>query len=304
MWKYWWTRPQNDGFQSDTAYLLGWYRTYIPSGAVGLLSYGNWLEYDGEKPFLKYILATESPRRLLVGHNGVSNGFTAAIYTFPETQSAVIALSNGAGKGDASDWAAKAMMQALFDLKPAVNIVSSAEDFAQKHTRWFEKMVAEWRKNRDISQPEMPISQYVGEYTALTLTLTISQHASPPGLGVIFNGNARSSCRLEHYNKDTYSYLPTNHDDWVGNSFIDWDYYEVGLLRFHRNAAGTVDGLYWRWDEFEEPTFFPKKLDRDVGSSNTVTAGPPPQECGRHPEEHSGSIFYFALCWIVRSFGR
>src|SRR5271156_3957365 len=104
----------------------------------------------------------------------------------------------------------------------------------------------------------MPISQYVGEYTALTLTLTISQHENPPGLSVTFNGNARSSCRLEYYNNDTYSYLPTNYDDWVGNSFIDWDYYEVGLLRFHRNAAGMVDGLYWRWDEFEKPTFFPK----------------------------------------------
>src|SRR2546423_1282806 len=88
IWNEYWTRPVNDGFENETAYCMGWYRTTMPTGALGLYSYGHRTRWDPDSTYLKYIIGSESKPRLVYGHNGVNNGSTASLYTFPETQSA------------------------------------------------------------------------------------------------------------------------------------------------------------------------------------------------------------------------
>lgn len=76
MWKYWWYRPTEDGFENKTAYLLGWYCTTMPTRAVGLLSYNT----TKGKPSAKYIIGKESAPRTLYGHNGVTDGYMEAVW--------------------------------------------------------------------------------------------------------------------------------------------------------------------------------------------------------------------------------
>lgn len=73
-----------------------------------------------------------------------------------------------------------------------------------------------------------------------------------------FNRLEVTTRALESYQKDVLSYFPTTTDDYFGNQMLDWDKHEVGLLYFRRDETGEIDGLTWRWDRWEEPTFFKK----------------------------------------------
>ena len=262
-WNTYWTRPVDDGFQNDTAYCMGWYRTRIPTGALGLYSYGHRTRWDPESTYLKYIIGRESKSRLVYGHNGVNNGSAASLYTFPETHSAVVVLSNGCDVGDASDTASQILIQALFGLKPHIDLLPRLEKEVDLCLKAYDDIVTDWKKHRDTSALERPSNDYIGEYIGHgTLIVHILENELKTALCVLFDGNEASRCVLEYYNKDSYSFFPTSRDEWLARSMIDWDYYKVGIFDFVRDDSDRVMGFRWQWDMDEEPTLFTK---RDVG---------------------------------------
>jgi CubicO group peptidase (beta-lactamase class C family) len=260
IWNKYWTRPVDDGFDNQTAYCMGWYRTTMPTGALGLYSYGHRTRWDPEGTYLKYIIGRESKPRQVYGHNGVNNGSTASLYTFPETHSAVVVLSNGCDVGDASDTASQILIQALFDLKPHIDLLPRLEKEVDLCLRDYDNMVADWNKHRDSSAPKRPSKDYIGEYIGHgTLVVSILGNEPETALCVLFEGAEASRCALEHYNKDSYSFFPTSREVWLGRSMLDWDYYKVGIFEFVRDDSDEVIGFRWQWDVDEEPTFFTKR---------------------------------------------
>jgi hypothetical protein len=195
-------------------------------------------------------------------------------YVFPETQSAIVVLTNGATSADASDFVAKMLIQALFNLQPHVDLFPLMKAEAKAHQRWFEDLVRDWREHRDVSQPEAPRAQYIGDYTGPGITLNIAQRAEDLRLVMTFNGKKRTLCTLEYYNKDTYSFLPTERDRWLKDGMLDYDCYKVGLLEFRRNCAGDVDGLSWQYDRWEKEAWFGKASSR-INSPEHVTTTTP-----------------------------
>jgi hypothetical protein len=61
-------------------------------------------------PDLKHILGMESSPFLAIGHTGGVPGSITTVWTFPDTQSAVVAMTNGRSFGDASDFAAQILI--------------------------------------------------------------------------------------------------------------------------------------------------------------------------------------------------
>lgn len=43
--------------------------------------------------------------------------------------------------------------------------------------------------------------------------------------------------------------------------WLDWDFYEVGILTFKRNDLRSVRGVTWVWEENAEPFLFEKLND-------------------------------------------
>lgn len=257
IWYRWWTRPVDDHFDNKTAYCLGWYRTTMPTGALGLLSYSFLTRLDQDKTYLKSILGKDSKPRLVYGNNGVNNGGLSTVYVFPETKSAVVVLCNGADVGDAGDVVSQLLVQALFDLKPHVDLLPRLTKDIKLRYKHFEGMIADWRRNRDTSHPERSRSDYTGKYLGMG-TSRISIEEREGSLAVIFAEKEVTRFTLEHYNKDAYSFFPLERDTWLRRGMIDWDDYRVGLFFFVRNEKDLVTGLKWQWDANEEPTLYVK----------------------------------------------
>ncbi|KAL4910214.1 hypothetical protein BDW74DRAFT_173675 [Aspergillus multicolor] len=177
-----WTRPSNDPeFSKDTVYCLGWFRAMLSSSMLGEFS-GNYFSRDKEhRTHLEYILGkTQAERFPMIGHTGGMHGSIFSAYTFPDTQSAVVTITNGRDYGDASEFTTQLLIQALFDLKPTVDLIPWARkeaELAASHYR--EEIERPWEKNRRTQEHERDPTFYVGEYRGFNGRFTMSVVARP-----------------------------------------------------------------------------------------------------------------------------
>ncbi|KAJ5113912.1 beta-lactamase/transpeptidase-like protein [Penicillium angulare] len=255
--------PTQDEIQNQCAYAMGWSPLTLPSSMLNWLSFNVKLLWDekGRDIVNANILGKESPERLAIIHGGVVNGASCAFYTFPETQSAVVAFSNAVQDGDASDWTASILKQALFDLQPHVDITASVVEERRLRDEEFDIIHKDWLEHRNIiAATKAPTTGYVGKYHGLGMTISIMENPQG-GLSVRFNDFSQADRDLDPYDEDVLSFMPLSREAWLEASMIDWDYYETGLLRFSRNVeTGQVDGFSWKWDRGEIASHF-KRVD-------------------------------------------
>lgn len=253
LWKTWWTRPINDGFANETAYMLGWYRTTLPTSALGLFSTNNYPRQN--EPDNQVTLGRDTEPLTLYGHNGNANGSTAAGYVFPDSHAAVVALSNVSHECDAAEAATRILIQALFNLKPEVDCVSALRKARYLRLKKRADAVSGWVDHRDVSKYKSSPEDFLGSYIGLNTSRIsfIRSHTASARLAVKFADNDAGICDLEPFNADALSFFNTDTDSWLARGMLDWDYYTVGVFEFIRDENGEVVGLWWQWEENDWP---------------------------------------------------
>ncbi|KAF4153200.1 hypothetical protein CNMCM6069_001093 [Aspergillus lentulus] len=258
-----WTRPADDpSFSKDAAYCMGWVRMDLPSSMLGAFSGNRYSRDTDHQIHLKHILGMKSPPFLAIGHTGGMPGSITTVWTFPDTQSAVVTMSNGRSFGDASDFAAQILIQALFDLTPWVDLTPWMKKEADLARQFFyEGLQRPWRENRRLSDIERDPMIYVGRYQGFndlfTMTVVADREAagSDGKLDVVFNHNGASRRKLVFYRKDTYSFLLQDWNSYVVASAGPADYRQT-LLEFKLDSADEqVTGLWWLWHVDEKPAW-------------------------------------------------
>ncbi len=163
-------------------------------------------------------------RRDKARFNGLVNGSSCAFYTFPENQSPVIVFSNGIQDGDAADFTAHFMIQALFDLQPDVDrlpLVKAEPD--KRHNKFYQDILSYWKNHRDLKQPEERLLDYVGRYEGFGTWLNIALIETSDGdrLSITRDTVQDTRRRIDYYSKDTYSFLPLTQDEWLAEAMFD-----------------------------------------------------------------------------------
>lgn len=257
-----WEPVVESNLGEGTSYCMGFYRGTIPTPYFGGISLNNKLRESDEAAFAPFVIGASSKPRQFIGHSGNWNGYTAAFYLFPETQSAVVTLANAMDLGDAADFVAKILTQALFDFKPKVDVVDFARKEAALFQKWFEDMHDDWIRAREAdNHEESPLQDYIGTYKGLATTINIFIDEESKCLAFDINGNLKSRCTLEFYDKDAYSFLPTTRDSWLRKGMLDWDYYGVGLFYFIRDKNEQVARFCWMYEMSEPTGWFQKATD-------------------------------------------
>lgn len=251
-------QPPRDEYQSPCAYALGWLKVQLPSSLLGYLSFNKELRATGADR--KYVLGANSEPLEVIMHNGKLPGYNSVVMMFPESESAVVVLSNGGTDGDPSDWLARILAQRLFNLTPEVDIIQAARAEALLSRRWFEdSLMRGWRENRTEPQRPQKILDYVGTYENDEFGTTIHIMDNGDACKVYFNQRPDTSYPLVYYCGDTYSFLPATRDDWLRDSMLEWFHYSTGLLRFCKDDDTGVHNLYWRWSSREEGSWFRRR---------------------------------------------
>lgn len=248
-----WTRPSDDpDFSKDAAYGMGWFRCRLPSSMLGSLS-GNGCTREKEHGMLhlQHILGKDAEPFPVVGHTGGMSGSIFSLFTFPETQSAVVTMANGRDFGDASDWTAQLLIQALFDLKPVVDFTSCARTEAElAGQQYWRKIEQPWEENKRPDSPERDRSLFAGTYCGFDglFTLSIVVRSGGENLAVVFNNCEASECPLVFYKSDTYSFLQSGKDSSKIGHLYAGDYRQT-LLEFQVDGEDDILGLWWLWDQ-------------------------------------------------------
>lgn len=276
------TRPSDDpDFSKDTAYCMGWVRMRLPSSMLGGFS-GNVHSRDKEhQVHLQHIIGKDATPFQMIGHTGGMCGSIFSVFTFPETQSAIVTMTNGRDFGDASDFTAQILTQALFDMQPHLNLSSWARqevELASGFNR--ERLEEPWKENRRLDEPEQDPTVYIGDYRAFNDLFTLSIVASVNSLcrcadcerskadgsnsghsaklSVIFNHCSTSRCPLLFYKSHVYSFFQPGEDTMKVEQIPTVDYKQT-LLEFHVNEASEkAEGLWWKWDKEAKPAWFRK----------------------------------------------
>ncbi|CAJ2511815.1 Uu.00g074400.m01.CDS01 [Anthostomella pinea] len=250
-------KSQRD-IDGKVSYALGYYCGYLPVATIG----GNGINCRTEERdpsfFDAHTIGRDSPRRFFIGHNGVWSGYASAVFMFPETKSAVMALANGLNLSDAADWSAKILTQALFDMKPHVDLLPLVKREAGAWYRVFCEMLIEWLEHRSVPDREADLHEYIGKYEGFGTRITIFLQEETGRLAVMFNSCRKWTCDRELYNKDVYSFLPLTRDQMLTKGMVDWDDYNVGLLHFQRGPTEEVHRLCWMYDATEPYANFEK----------------------------------------------
>lgn len=211
-----------------------------------------------------YVLGAKSDKRKVIGHTGDLGAFTSAYWVFPETKSAVVVLTNASSaNGDPSHLVAQVLIQALFDLKPAINFTRVAADmFSNAQLQW-QQTVKAWSSHRLPNTNPKPLDAYIGEYSNKDLRMHLSISPLPPDGGpdrarrmqLRINDLADQVFELYHYDTDRWTFLPRSRDECLKRGLASYiGCWRTFVLNFGQFANDRCQGVKWRLDPHEKVT--------------------------------------------------
>ncbi|KAL6401057.1 hypothetical protein AUP68_16780 [Ilyonectria robusta] len=226
---------------SENTYGYSWARLSMPPPPMyGFMSTNG----ANERP----ILGQDSPRRLMLYHGGQVTGYLTTLCIFPETQSAIIVLSNSQALGDASDWTARAIMQELFQLRPAFDLVGMAEAKAKESLGIYRRLADDYRNHNSPERSTANLTDKFGLYRnkGLKLYLEIRPTSRKDKAGeFLLNGMQTQLHYLEHFGESTFGFLPGSREEQESGCMVDYVIYEQFLLTFKPDKDGRFRSLEW-----------------------------------------------------------
>ncbi|KAK3937271.1 hypothetical protein QBC46DRAFT_416456 [Diplogelasinospora grovesii] len=165
---------------SERSYGLGWVRTQLP-GVVRLIGDNAGLWEIKDSP----LLGSKDRSLLMIYHQGATVGYYSFMALFPETDSAVVVLTNAIGLSDTADWIARALIQDLFNFTDSRDYAALAKEANKRALGEFEQLSAEVSSLRaaclDSDPSPLAINSFVGRYTNKKLELFFINILSYPG---------------------------------------------------------------------------------------------------------------------------
>lgn len=170
----------------EESYALGWIRTQLP-GAVGVMGDNGRILPVPQLP----VLGRGATPRLALYHQGATVGYFTSFYVFPETESAVIILTNSIANCDAADWIAQVMIQALFDDQQPVDFAAQTKKYTRTCLQAYTNMQDIVQQNRQSGPPPHSLDEYSGDYYDATGIFFVHLRRNPDeerSLQLLFQG--------------------------------------------------------------------------------------------------------------------
>lgn len=192
-------------------YGMGWVRTQLP-GTVGL---------QGKNPnFFPIedlpVLGADTSPMMVYYHQGSTPGYYSALLLFPETESAIVVLTNSIPLNDAADWISQAYASALFHFPGPADYVALAKESRRRKVEGIDSIRAKFdaiRQDHSDEGPRLPLSSYWGIYEneAGNFFIDISEHrdSNETSLLLRLQGKESQTYELRHLRGDTFEWALT-----------------------------------------------------------------------------------------------
>ena len=224
----------------EQAYGLGFCLTDLP-GTLGAMGINGM--YTSKMPVVGRGIAE---KKRVWHHNGSLAALLSCIHVLPETNSAIVVLTNSLAKNDAADWLAQLVLEAFIDNPQKNDYELIAKESADGMVNKWHAMEKQLRDDRVANTTPKALVAYVGRYYNKAKNWFMDIYLQDGYLWMCMQGARSESYKLEHYNYDEFSWVLTWDESAKRGRFRNTtpDYY---LLKF-QTRNDEIMGLKWTID--------------------------------------------------------
>ncbi|KAL8897324.1 MAG: hypothetical protein Q9207_007267, partial [Kuettlingeria erythrocarpa] len=227
----------------ENSYALGWVRSQLPNsmGAVGL----NPKLMSNDMPV---VAKGASSPPLVIYHQGSLPGALAAVNLLPESQSAIVVMTNTLALNDCADWVGQLVLETILNVRDKNDYLDMARKSVAASLDWHHNVQAELDKDRIASTTPRDFEEHIGTYKNSPMTMKIEVTQQEGKLFFALQGLESEKYELTHYHKDVFTWLRPRDELAARGRFTHQKalYYkirfDVGLSR------KTIDTLSWAHD--------------------------------------------------------
>ncbi|KAG8525429.1 uncharacterized protein KY384_009073 [Bacidia gigantensis] len=159
-------------------------------------------------------------------------GSFAAAILFPESESAIVVLTNTTPLCDWTDWTTQLLTQTLFDFPEKVDSVSWMKRTAEAELGWHARIAADIRNEKGFEPPSQKLE-------------TIAQHGDK--LVLLFGGRQDELFPMEHVSGDTFSWLQSR-NELVSRGRVVLQPATYYMIRFGNDESEGIHRFFWTHD--------------------------------------------------------
>lgn len=244
-------------FDTSSAYGMGWVRAQLPAilGAVGC-----------NPAFVKSMpTAGIGSEETIMYHQGSLAGYTSSLFLIPDTESAIVVLSNSISLNDCADWVGQLILEALLDVEERNDYVSYAKESADAHLAKYPAMRKSLEASRSPDTEPKALDAFLGKYHNQLgdFYIEITPNQQSNGLQLAFQGLDSQIWKMEHYQHDSFLWLMSR-DEAVSRTRFPYSPEKLYKLDFLANEGGEIDSLLWAHDADGPPEKFYRSTDGET----------------------------------------
>ncbi|KAL9093885.1 MAG: hypothetical protein Q9165_003808 [Trypethelium subeluteriae] len=224
----------------EKRYASGWARSQLPT-TVGDIGVNPGLVENMP------LLADGIDSGLALWHQGSLVGATSFVMLLPETESAVLVLTNTMAFNDAADWIGQLLVETLLDSPVRNDYVHLASASSDRALKRYTELSQEVEKGREFEEPDRPLSDYVGSYVGFGGVFRIEVAESENGLEMLFQGRELQKYRLQYHSENDFTWLTSWNEQIKRARFVIFQP-EFYSIRFKTGNDHGITSLKWVHD--------------------------------------------------------
>ncbi len=224
----------------EASYALGWVRVQLP-GTMGDIGINPALMPDGMP------IVGKGSSQLVVFHQGSMPGALAAVNLLPESNSAIVVMTNSLALNDCPDWVGQLVLEELLGVTEKNDYIRAAEISAAQTLKWYPSVRKELENEQKQNTLPRSLDRYVGTYWNAIHTMKIIVSLENEQLYWAQQGLETEKYELYHYHNDAFTWLQPRNElvkrgRWVDQPKIFWK------VRFRARDGKIIDTLNWAHD--------------------------------------------------------
>ena len=224
----------------EQSYAAGWAISQLPA-AVGSLGANTGLV--DKMP----LLGDGTTSQMALWHQGSLVGATFFVMLLPETESAVLVLTNTMAPNDAADWMGQLLVETVIESPVHHDYVHLASVSADRALERYAELSEKVEGGRKAGGPDRILSDYVGVYVGFAGIFRIEVVLGENGLEMLFQARESQKYQLQHHHHDTFTWFTSWNEQIKRARFLDFRpaFYSI---RFESEEGKGVITLNWIHD--------------------------------------------------------
>ncbi|KAF5718742.1 beta-lactamase family [Fusarium mundagurra] len=233
----------------EQSYALGWGRAQLPC-PLGTLNY-NYLLIPSMP-----VIGQGGPGQLVLYHGGSIQGFNTAVYLLPEAETAIIAMQNSSGLGDACDWIPQMIIHKLSGSTESIDFPHFATVAANAALSLPVKIDDELGKRQERGTRHLDLEAYTGRYWNALHNFRIDVSIRHGRLYMTFQGIVNETYELRYYHQHSWTWN-VSHNETANLGRYPTRPWISYIIEFDCMESEEARALLWKYDEeHPEPGVF------------------------------------------------